>query len=70
LKPIAWPSARGNWLPSFRRSPDYYDTQLIRDMNQPGRYLTLDRWTSREAFGQFKKLIKPTTMNSTNNANP
>lgn len=44
----------GDWSVLFRQSPDYCGTQLFRDTEQPGRYITLDRWTSREAFHRFK----------------
>jgi heme-degrading monooxygenase HmoA len=45
----------GAWAQLFRQSPDYLGTELIRDLNRPGRYLTLDRWTSREALHRFKQ---------------
>jgi heme-degrading monooxygenase HmoA len=44
----------GDWANLFRRSPDFRGTQLVRDIDWPLRYLILDRWTSREAFQQFK----------------
>lgn len=43
----------GDWVALFRRSPDYLGTDLLRDRERPGRYLTVDRWRSaaaREAF--------------------
>jgi quinol monooxygenase YgiN len=45
----------GAWAQLFRQSPAYLGTELLRDLNHPGRYLTLDRWTSREALYQFKQ---------------
>jgi len=45
----------GAWAQLFRRSPGYVATELIRDLEHPGRYLTLDRWTSREALQRFKQ---------------
>jgi heme-degrading monooxygenase HmoA len=45
----------GDWAQLFSQSADYRGTQLLRDTNRPGRYLTLDRWASREAFHQFKQ---------------
>jgi heme-degrading monooxygenase HmoA len=45
----------GAWARLFRRSPDYLGTELLRDLNRPGRYLTLDSWTSREALQRFKQ---------------
>jgi quinol monooxygenase YgiN len=46
----------GGWANLFRRSRDYRGTQLVCDIERPGRYLTLDRWTSREALHQFKQV--------------
>jgi len=45
----------GDWARLFSRSSDYRGTQLLRDTNRPGRLLTFDHWTSREAFHQFKQ---------------
>jgi len=44
----------GAWAALFRRSPEHLATELIRDLDHLGRYLTIDRWTSREAFLRFK----------------
>jgi heme-degrading monooxygenase HmoA len=46
----------GAWAQLFRQSPDYRGTELIRDLDRPGRYLTLDHWTSREALQGFKQV--------------
>lgn len=45
----------GAWARLFRNSPDYLGTDLVRDLDHPRRYLTLDRWTSREALQRFKQ---------------
>jgi heme-degrading monooxygenase HmoA len=45
----------GAWAHLFRRSTEYRGTKLIRDLTHPGRYLTLDCWSSREAFHAFKR---------------
>ena len=44
----------GEWVPLFRRSPDYLGTELLRDLDRPGHYLTIDRWTSRAAYDRFR----------------
>lgn len=44
----------GAWAQLFRQSPDYVGTELVRDLDHPGHYLTLDRWTSRDALHRFK----------------
>ena len=45
----------GDWANFFRQSRDYRGTQLFRDLDRPGRYLTFDRWSSRAALHQFKQ---------------
>lgn len=44
----------GNWARLFRRSPGYRGTELLRDPQEPQRYLTLDRWDDISAFEAFK----------------
>ena len=46
--------AVGAWAQLFRRSPDYIETLLLKDRAVPGRYLTVDRWRSEEAYLAFK----------------
>lgn len=45
----------GSWAKLFGASPDYRGTELLRDAYVPGCYLTIDRWTSEEAFRAFRK---------------
>jgi heme-degrading monooxygenase HmoA len=45
----------GAWARLFRQSTDYRGTKFLRDLSRPGRYLTLDHWSSREAFHAFKQ---------------
>jgi quinol monooxygenase YgiN len=45
----------GAWAQLFRQSPDYRGTELVRDLDRLGRYLTLDHWTSREALRRLKQ---------------
>jgi heme-degrading monooxygenase HmoA len=45
----------GAWAQLFRTSPDYRGTELLRDAYIPGSYLTVDRWSSEEAFRAFRK---------------
>jgi len=45
----------GPWAKLFRTSPDYHGTELMRDAYVPGNYLTIDRWTSEQAFRAFRK---------------
>jgi len=43
----------GDWSEFFRRGNGYVGTELLRELENPGRYLVLDRWESRDAFDQF-----------------
>ena len=45
----------GDWAKFFRRNNEYIRTDLIRDRQSPLRYLTLDFWTSPNAYQRFKK---------------
>jgi heme-degrading monooxygenase HmoA len=47
--------AEGAWAKLFGSSPEYRGTELLRDAYIPGGYLTIDRWTSEEAFRAFRK---------------
>lgn len=45
----------GSWAQLFGASADYKGTELLRDAYAQGSYLTIDRWTSEEAFRSFRK---------------
>jgi len=45
----------GPWAELFRKSSEYKGTELLRDTYDPGKYLTIDRWTSENAFRAFRK---------------
>jgi heme-degrading monooxygenase HmoA len=45
----------GDWERLFRAANGYIRTELIRDLGTPRRYLTLDFWSSHEAYARFKK---------------
>jgi quinol monooxygenase YgiN len=49
----------GPWAAMFRKNSGYHGSVLLRDMQNPRRYLTIDRWenatlhrTMRERFSQ------------------
>ena len=46
---------RGEWVRLFVKHPGYGGTELLRDANRPARYLTIDRWESRESYDAFKE---------------
>ncbi len=45
----------GTWAKFFRNGKGYIRTELLRDLKTPRRYLTLDVWTTRQAYLRFKK---------------
>ncbi|MDG2538206.1 antibiotic biosynthesis monooxygenase [Dyella jiangningensis] len=45
----------GAWVRLFRHAPGFIETRLLRDTEEPTRYLTVDRWESRHAFDDFKR---------------
>lgn len=46
---------QGEWARLFRHSHGYQHTILLHDSNAGSRYITLDFWTSREAYDQFQR---------------
>ena len=45
----------GCWVRLFRQSTGYRGTELVREVENPRRYLTLDRWESREVYERFRE---------------
>lgn len=45
---------QGSWAKLFGAAADYLGTELLRDAYVPGRYVTIDRWTSEDAFRAFR----------------
>lgn len=45
----------GPWVALFRQSPGYLGTDLLKDRAVGGRYLTVDRWASLEAYQAFRE---------------
>ena len=45
----------GVWARFFRRSEGYIRTELVNDVTDRLRFLTLDYWKSQEAFKVFRK---------------
>jgi len=43
----------GEWAAFFREGAGYIGTELLRDLEVPGRYLVVDRWESAEAYNAF-----------------
>ena len=47
--------AGGLWVQFFRRDEHYLGTELINDIVEPQRYLTIDRWTSESTYRDFRE---------------
>jgi heme-degrading monooxygenase HmoA len=45
--------SEGEWAEFFRRGRGYVGTELLRDVEHPGRYLVIDRWESAAAYDAF-----------------
>jgi heme-degrading monooxygenase HmoA len=43
----------GEWAEFFRQGSGYIGTELLRDVEAPGRYLVIDRWESADAYNAF-----------------
>ena len=43
----------GEWVAFFRGGVGYVGTELLRDLETPGRYLVVDRWDSADAYNAF-----------------
>ena len=43
----------GEWAAFFRQGRGYVGTELLRDVEIPGRYLVIDRWESVAAYNSF-----------------
>jgi heme-degrading monooxygenase HmoA len=45
---------KGDWARLFGTAGGFLGTTLLKGEGQPGEYLTLDRWVSREAYRSFR----------------
>ena len=45
----------GVWPPFFAKGDGYVGTELLTDVERPGRYVTIDRWQSREHYETFNR---------------
>jgi heme-degrading monooxygenase HmoA len=43
----------GEWAQFFRHGRGYVGTELLQDVEEPDRYLVIDRWESIEAYTAF-----------------
>jgi heme-degrading monooxygenase HmoA len=47
-------SASGDWAALFRRCTGYLGTALLRDADNPRRYLTIDRWDAAASHATMR----------------
>jgi len=50
----------GSWVRLFREHAGYIETLLLQDHADPRRYVTIDRWASREAYDGFRSACSET----------
>jgi heme-degrading monooxygenase HmoA len=43
----------GDWAQFFRQGRGFIGTELLHDVEAPGRYLVIDRWESADAYNAF-----------------
>jgi heme-degrading monooxygenase HmoA len=43
----------GEWARFFAGARGYVGTELLRDVETPGRYLVVDRWDFADAYNAF-----------------
>ncbi len=48
-------SPEGDWARFFTQGKGYLGTELDRDLQRKGRYLTADYWTSQTAYESFRE---------------
>jgi len=46
---------QGTWVQLFRKAKEFVRTDLLRDPEIRGRYLTVDCWTTLGAYDAFKQ---------------
>lgn len=45
--------SRGPWCGLFQHADGYHGSELLRDSKTPGRYITIDYWSSKELYDDF-----------------
>lgn len=48
-------SVHGDWVQLFRKSPEFIRTELIRDLNKPQRYVTMDFLKTQSDYETFRR---------------
>lgn len=45
----------GDWERLFQRAEGFIGTELLRDRDDRTRFLTIDKWTSRDHYERFRE---------------
>jgi len=45
----------GPFVELFRKAPGFVSVTLMKDLNDPQRFLIADRWTSENLYEEFKR---------------
>ncbi len=48
----------GDWVQLFKKAEGYIETELHKDINNEGRYITVDYWQSKEFCMNFRDKFK------------
>lgn len=48
--------AAGEWVRLFRSDPSFIETRLLKDPVAENKFVTVDFWSSREAYESFREL--------------
>ena len=43
----------GDWAKFFRQGAGFIGTELLRDVEEPDRFIVIDRWESADAYNAF-----------------
>ena len=48
----------GDWVQLFQRAPGFKGTELRRETDRAGHYLTIDRWHTRADYQRFQETFR------------
>ena len=48
----------GDWVQLFKRAPGFEGTELRRETDRAGHYLTIDRWLTRADYQRFQDTFR------------
>jgi heme-degrading monooxygenase HmoA len=57
--------SKGAWAVLFAKSAEHLGVELLRDTAAPRRFVTIDRWTSKDSFARFRQEHLADTRRST-----